>query len=298
MYDEAKENRKRWNVLFLENRRTKTVDEMIDFMSEEDDSISKLYDRFYWLSSEDISKIFNKEISNKSSTMEEYETLLNSEKSQEYCEILQKGPLKIFEEPQFNISKYYGANTSNSIELDTYITNPEFRQSGLARIIVYESLKNHIEKHFQDDKNSEIYLCSTLHRDNKSSKYVSEFFGLKDSLYVQRRSGRNREVHICKISKDEYKDYLEKMQDKLIVLYGYNPTNKKLSDNRKLEIIEEQLKYENRQVENLNATSYGNYSGTLSGVPRKMEKIENLQEMARKVRNQINRSIKAKMGGR
>ena len=274
------------------------MSEYIEKAAKEDDSISKLYDRFYWLSSEDISKIFNKEISNKSSTMEEYETLLNSEKSQEYCEILQKGPLKIFEEPQFNISKYYGANTSNSIELDTYITNPEFRQSGLARIIVYETIKNHIEKHFQDDKNSEIYLCSTLHRDNKSSKYVSEFFGLKDSLYVQRRSGRNREVHICKISKDEYKDYLEKMQDKLIVLYGYNPTNKKLSDNRKLEIIEEQLKYENRQVENLNATSYGNYSGTLSGVPRKMEKIENLQEMARKVRNQINRSIKAKMGER
>ena len=126
------------------------------------------------------------------------------------------------------------------IELDTYITLPKDRNSGLARIIVYEGIKKHIEKHFKNPNNSEIFLCSTLHRDNLSSKYVSEFFGLKDSLYVNRRKGRDREVHITKIPREQAMEYLTSMSDKLAVLYGYNPYNKHISDETKRRVLKEQ----------------------------------------------------------
>ena len=43
-----------------------------------------------------------------------------------------------------------------------------------------------MEQFFENESEQEIFLCSTLHRDNLSSKYVSEFLGLTDSLYVKR----------------------------------------------------------------------------------------------------------------
>lgn len=83
----------------------------------------------------------------------------------EYEEILKNSKLKIYEKPEFETEKYYSANTNNAVELDTYITLPKDRNSGLARIIVYEGIKKHIEEHFKNSNNSEIFLCSTLHRD-------------------------------------------------------------------------------------------------------------------------------------
>lgn len=281
------------------------MSEYIENLSKTDESIVELYDKFYWTSAEDISQEFGKEVNIKTDIMQEYEALINSQKalinnsrSQEYSEILQKGPLKIVEKPKFKINKYYNANTKNAVEIDTYITNPNSRQGGLARIIVYEGLKKHIEKHFENVKNNEIYLCSTLHRDNVSSKYVSEFFCLKDSLYVQRRNGRNREVHICKITRDEYKQYLDDIEDKLITLYGYNSGNKKVPDNKMLDIIKEQLKYEEEQVENLNVKSTGSYRGSFNGLTRKTEKIQELKEKARIIRSRMDKKIKSMMSAR
>lgn len=269
----------------------KYMSEYIEKLAIEDKSICSLYDKFYWIVSKDISKIFEKETHIQNSTMKEYEMLIDSQKSQEYNEILSKGPLKIFEDPDFDASKYFSANTKNSIEIDTYITNPDSRQSGLARIIVYEGLKKHIKKHFENSENNEIFLCSTLHRDNISSKYVSEFFGLKDSLYVQRRNGRNREVHICKISRDEYEDYLNNMEDKLVTLYGYNPQNKKISDQKRLNIIEEQIKYENEQIESLKVKSQGKYKGSFDGLTRKTKKIQELKEKAKIIHSRIKNEL-------
>ena len=253
------------------------MSEYIQNLSKQDETISELYDKFYWLSAEDISKEFNKEVTLKSETTQEYESLINSQRSQEYTEILQKGPLRILEKPTEDYSKYYNANTSNSLEIDTYITNPNSRQSGLARIIVYEGIKKHINRHFKNEENNVMYLCSTLHRENVSSKYVSEFFGLNDSLYVQRRNSRNREVHICEICRDNYKQYLDDMEDKIITLYDYNPNNKAVPPERKIKIIRAQLRYEEEQVENLRATSKCNYTGSFNSVERKTGKIEELK---------------------
>mgnify|MGYP007003731958 CR=1 FL=1 len=203
-------------------------------------NIQKKYEQFYWTNAEEISKEFGKQISELNERTQEYESFMQAE----YEEILKNSKLKIYEKPEFETEKYYLANTNNAVELDTYITLPRDRNSGLARIIVYEGIKKHIEKHFQNSENSEIFLCSTLHRDNLSSKYVSEFFGLKDSLYVNRRKGRDREVHIAKIPREQAMEYLVSMSDKLAVLYGYNPNNKHISNNTKKRVLEEQLKYE------------------------------------------------------
>lgn len=208
-----------------------------------DENIQQKYEQFYWTNADDIFKEFGKEMTKTNFKVQEYEKFIQ----QEYEEILKYGKLRIYEKPEFNAKKYYSSNTNNAIELDTYITLPKDRNSGLARIIVFEGIKKHMEKHFQNPKNSEIFLCSTLHRDNLSSKYVSEFFGLKDSLYVNRRKGRDREVHISRISREEAMEYLTSMSDKLAVLYGYNPNNKHISETTRKRVLEEQLQYEENE---------------------------------------------------
>lgn len=241
------------------------------------------YEQFYWITAEDISQEFNRSIINKNENAQGHDEFLEAE--QEYETVLQRGQLKIYEQPNFDESIYYSANTDNSIELDTYITNPENRNAGLARIIVYEGIKKHMTDFFKNPKKHEIFLCSTLHRDNLSSKYVSEFFGLKDSLFVNRRQGRDREVHICRISREKSIEYLSEMSDKLAVLYGYNPNQKHISDNTRKKILEEQLQYEIDEVKRINTVRThkkltGNIDSTLVS---KQKKIERLRKQIEKI---------------
>lgn len=243
--------------------------------------LEKKYEKFYWITADDIKKEFQKGIDiNRNPDILELETFMNQEQ-EEYKEIMKKGNLCIFDKSQFDEEKYYEANTKNSIEIDTYITHPSQRNSGVARALVYEGIRKHIQNHFSDPNNKEIYLCSTLHRDNLSSKYVSEFFGLKDSIYVQRRQGRNREVHICKIERENIPEYLENVQDKLIVLYGYNPSNKRLSPSRKVEVLNEQVQYEKDELLRLNSfkSSDKKYKGkNLNEITSKIHKIKQLKQ--------------------
>ena len=245
-------------------------------------NIQKKYEQFYWTNAEEISKEFGKQISELNERTQEYESFMQVE----YEEILKNSKLKIYEKPEFETEKYYLANTNNAVELDTYITLPRDRNSGLARIIVYEGIKKHIEKHFQNPENSEIFLCSTLHRDNLSSKYVSEFFGLKDSLYVNRRKGRDREVHIAKIPREQAMEYLVSMSDKLSVLYGYNPNNKHISNNTKKRVLEEQLKYEEDEHNRLKKakTVDKKFNGiNVKFINSKLRKIKRLKEQIQEI---------------
>ena len=258
------------------------------YMSEYIDKIheTKRYERFYWTTSEDIAKEFDVNIDKdkvRHAEIREYERLMELEEK-EYMQILKKGNLVIHEKPEFDETKYYNANTENTVEIDTYITSPNQRHTGIARILVYEGIKKHIDEQFKNPENSEIYFCSTLHRKNLSSKYVSEFFGLTDSLFVKRRQGRDREVHICKIEKENVNEYINNIQDKLIVLYGYNPTNKKLTNERQIEILKEQLKYEKAQFKRLNGIRHGehNYTGVLDDMHSKSSKILKLKSKLQK----------------
>lgn len=201
--------------------------------------IQQKYQQFYWTSVKDIEKEFGKQINTQNQNINEYEQMLEHSK------------LRIYEKPAFDISKYYSSNTENAIELDTYITSPGNRSAGIARIIVFEGIKKHMEKHFENPENNEIFLCSTLHRDNLSSKYVSEFFGLTDSLYVNRRQGRDREVHICKIEREKAMEYINTISERLAVLYGYNPNNRSITKEIKEKVLNEQIQYEQREFKRL-----------------------------------------------
>jgi len=242
------------------------------------EEIRDKYEKFYWITIQDIEKEFGNSKSEISSKMQDYDHFMDDEK--EYAELIMKSGLKIHEKPEFDERKYYTANTRNSIELDTYLTNPRSRSIGYARIIIYEGMKKHIEKYFKNSKNNEMFLCSTLHRDNLSSKYVSEFFGLTDSLYVNRRQGRDREVHICRISREQAVEYLADISNKLAVLYNYNPTNKKISDNTAIRILNEQIEYEEKERKRL--VEAKSVEGKLKGInhkfiPEKERKIEKLK---------------------
>ena len=271
----------------------KYMSEYIENMQES--SIKEKYEKFYWTNAEDISKEFGKTIDInkiKNNDIKEYEKSMKIQEEYEYNKILQNSKIVIHEKPEFEIEKYYKANTQNSVEIDTYITNPNARHAGLARILVYEGIKKQMKKHFNNDASKEIYLCSTLHRENLSSKYVSEFFGLKDSLYVKRRDGRDREVHICKIERQNVDEYLNKIQDKLIVLYNYNPENKKISQERKEDIIKEQIEYEKNELKRIQGYSKNTnnkYFGNIKDTESKIRKINRLNNMLNKNKEELER---------
>ena len=249
----------------------------------------KPYEQFYWMTAEEIGRIYGREIhleELKNKDVLEYEKMIQLQ--QEHQEILTKGKLKIYEEPTFDEEQYYSANTGNSIEIDTYLTAPNKRHSGTARILVYEGIKKHIARFFEHPQNKEIFLCSTLHRENLSSKYVSEFFGLKDSLFVKRRQGRDREVHITRIKREDAKQYLRDMEDKLNVLYGYNPQNKQLSTKRKQTILKEQLDYEKEEFKRLNRARHYpcKYTGNVKDIQSKANKILKLKQRLKQIESE------------
>ncbi len=245
--------------------------------------IQARYEQFYWTTAQDIFQEFVSTGQTANPSIAGYEEFMHSQV--EYEEMLKKGGLTIYEEPTFDQSKYYNANTQNSVELDTYITSPGSRSIGTARIIVFEGIKKHMQRQFADVQNGEIYLCSTLHRDNLPSKYVSEFFGLKDSLFVNRRQGRDREVHICRVLSEEADAYLSGIQDRLAVLYGYNPEQRQIPDEIKRKILEEQLKYEREELSRLNrAKTVGTLKGiNLRFVKSKSAKVKMLKKELSKI---------------
>lgn len=272
------------------------MSEYIQKQSETNPKLEQLYERFYWVTAEEISKEFGKKVEPREETAKEYETFIKKWRLEsEYMQTLKKGPLVIHEKPNFDESKYFTAKTSNSIELDTYITDPNDRRAGLARILLLEGIKKHMTEHFSNPENQEIFLCSTLHRDNLSSKYVSEFFGLKDSLYVKRRDGRDREVHICKVTKEQYPTYIEHMAKRVAVLYGYNPENIGISLEEQAQIIKEQLEYEEAEVSRLNLAASQKkktYNGNIDYKKSKANKVASLKGKLAQIEKKLQKEEK------
>jgi len=246
--------------------------------------IIKKYEQFYWITAGDIFEESGKKCNMGSEDVGQYESFIQAQS--DYETVLREQPLVIHEEPEFEESQYYSANTDNSVELDTYITAPNCRSAGTARIIIFEGIKKHVNRHFKNPENKEIFLCSTLHRDNLPSKYVSEFFGLTDSLYVKRRQGRNREVHICRIPREQAMEYLTSISDKLAVLYGYNPSQKHISTSTRLKVLKEQLEYEKKQHSGLQKARATDkkFSGiNVRFIEGKAQKIKRLEQEIKEI---------------
>lgn len=258
------------------------MSEYIKARAEQIPGLEQRYEMFYWTTADDIFREFGKNGKVQDEDETQLNQILHMEKEDiEYSKILQKGCLQIYEEPKFDVEKYYSANTSNSIELDTYLTDPDSRRSGLARILVMAGIEKHMKEHFEQSDDDEIFLCSTLHRDNLSSKYVSEFFGLKDSLYVKRRDGRNRQVHICKVERKDYKKYLDHMKKRISILYGYNPEHIPISKQEEVEILREQLEYENAEllrIQNIRGQKGRKFTGAIDYSKNKANKVYTLKQ--------------------
>ena len=258
------------------------MSEYIKARAEQIPGLEQRYEMFYWTTADDIFREFGKNGKVQDEDETQLNQILNMEKEDiEYSKILQRGGLQIYEEPKFDVEKYYSANTSNSIELDTYLTNPDSRRSGLARILVMAGIEKHMKEHFEQSDDDEIFLCSTLHRENLSSKYVSEFFGLKDNLYVKRRDGRNRQVHICKVERKDYKKYLDHMKKRIAILYGYNPQKLTISKKEEVEILREQLEYEKAELirlQNVRNQKGRKFTGSIDYSKNKANKVYTLKQ--------------------
>ena len=265
--------------------REKIISYMSEYIKNKSDKegkkVNKQYEKFFWMTADDVFKIIygkdNKNNKKMNEIIIESENLLQPEK--EHQQVFKNAKLKIYETPEFEQKKYFKANTNNSIEIDTYITDPNNRSQGLARKLVFEGIKKHLENNEKEIDTEDVFLCSTLHRDNVSSKYVSEFFGLKDSLFVNRRQGRDREVHITGIKRKDIEKYLTGIAEKLAILYGYNEENMDISDERQEEIIKEQLQYEKSEYKRLNKVRHSSdkYKGTIRNMVSKSVKIEKLK---------------------
>ena len=271
---------------------------MYDFIVKNNDKkqISN-YEKFYFMTLSDINElIYGKEYKmdvNPIFNELEKELMISNSDEKEQEHIMRNANFLVYEQSNFDVSQYFTANPNNSVEIDTYMTSPNMRNNGKARVIVYEGIKKHIEKFFENKDNNEIFLCSTLHRNNLSSKYVSEFFELKDNLYVKRREGREREVHITRVSREEKDNYLNRMEEKIAVLYGYNPNNLQISPERRKQIIRLQRDYELKEYGRLKDLMRGymqlrGYEEDSDVLPKKANKIMELRKQEMDLRNQEN----------
>ena len=242
------------------------------------------YEEFYWVDFNYLQNYYKKK-DQKQTSHNVYDSTTNA-----YDKILEYQKYKIYDKKHCkDISNYYTANTENTIELDTYITHPDNREAGVARILVLEGLKKSINNVLKSSKSNKIFIVSTLHEDNLSSKYVSEFFGLKDYLFVNRRKGRDRQVHICGIERDKIPEYLEQMEKKIAVLYDYNPNNIEISDEEQIDIFKEQLEYEKQQLNRLTNVKKIEDGKKYEGyINVKKSKVEILQGKISNVQNKMN----------
>lgn len=212
------------------------------------------YNDFYWVNLEYINKISSKA---QRKQLERATNMYKVDSSmQAYDKILDYQKYRIYDYSHCkNPSQYYEAHTGNTIELDTYITHPENREKGIARILVYEGIKKSIGDLLKNNANKKIFLVSTLHQENFSSRYVSEFFGLKDYLFVNRRNGRDRQVHICGIDREKIPVYLKNMEKKIAVIYDYNPNMIVISKQEQRSILMEQIVYEKDALSKLKSAT-------------------------------------------
>ena len=180
------------------------------------------YEYFYWLDFKTL--LNNVPEKSRKQTEDLFEYFSQKSSAIAYDKVLEFQKYKIYDKSHCeNISKYYDANPKNTIELDTYITHPDYRKNGIAEILTFEGIKKALDE--TDKNDNKIYLVSTLHEDNFASKYVSEFFGLKDYLFVNRRNGRDRQVHIYGMDRKDIPEYIKSVDKKLNELYNYKPKN-------------------------------------------------------------------------
>lgn len=249
---------------------------------------SKRYQDFYWVDLDYLKKELSKGDECVAQEDDELGDVNSNDKSNQYNstietydKVLEYQKYRIYDTQHCrNMDKYFTANTANTIEIDTYITHPDSREKGIARILVLEGLKKSLSNMMKKTDIKDVFLVSTLHEENLSSKYVSEFFGLKDYIFVNRRHGRDRQVHIFGMNKEDVPLYIEQMEKKIAVLYGYNPQNINISEKEREGILKEQIEYEVDELQRLNSIKEFDTKKKYTGyIKCKESKIQSLQKI-------------------
>lgn len=168
---------------------------------------SELYRQFYWVKASDLKDITQDKITNS------------------YDKYLEASKINVYGNHVQDITQYYAADVDNTIELDTYITNPDARQKGAAKILSFVGLSKTIEEFFQNSNSDNLYLSITLHKDNYLSENVAHFFGFEDYIDLERRSGIDRHVCMKCLNRNNYKTYLEQLSKKLSYFYDFGNQN-------------------------------------------------------------------------
>lgn len=175
-------------------------------------------------------------------------------------------------EPNIDVTKYFGANMDNAMEINTYIVDPKYQGSGLAKILLYEALKICMDKYFSKDGNNELYLNTTIHNENENSQRTINILGMKDYLYIERTKGINRRVYMKKITKEEYQDLLYDMAIELLMEYNYYSENFGIDINEMKERINKRLEEYYCLLNNINDIERKNY------YEGKIKSLQNLLE--------------------
>lgn len=165
--------------------------------------------------------------------------------SNAYDSFLEASKITVYGKKMDNPEEYYEANVYNTIEVDTYITDPEARRSGSAKILSTIALNKTINEFFNNNESDVLYLSVTLHKDNYLSENVANFLGFKDYIDLERRATIERKAYMKRIDRSTYKDYLKYLDKKLTYFYGYG--NESLT-NEEIEFFELEKSIHNQEI--------------------------------------------------
>ncbi len=229
---EKKYDLKIFNENFDETNKIRK--EIIKKMNEKTklENLVKLNRDFFYLDSNELKKN-NIEINKKDEIIKIYDEYLKKSKF-----------LINFKSENFNIENYFECNVENFIELDTFVTHPDFRKKGLTKKLIFNGIKKTLNKYF-NEKNIEIlFFVLTVHDDNFISKKICNFFEIYDFVNIERKKDIYRNVYIKKIKKNEYENYLEKIEKKMI-FFGFENNDKNI-----LITNEEKILFKKEKIEN------------------------------------------------
>ena len=163
------------------------------------------------------------------------------------------------EQPNFDLEPFFGVESKNSLEINTYAVRSDYRSAGLAKAMLYETLKAMFAIYFENPENNEIYLVSTIHNSNTNSQEVLGAFGIDKYLYVERMKDQNRRVYIHKINKEDLQEFLYEIELEILMEYNYYSENFGIDMLAMKERIERKIETYAKQLEQASNEKSINY---------------------------------------
>ena len=234
-----------------------------------------VYERFFWLTADDIAKEFDRN-PKKSKNMKECELITDCLEGIDEAVSIENGI----------------PDSRNTFIIDTCFTDNNSRNQGLSRILMFEGIKRQIERFFTNSDEDEMVLMSYAHGDSLSARHALNF--LEMNRIANKGTMLNRKTYERRIKREEAEQYISNMQERLVALYGYNPNGIVIPNDRKIEILKNQVSYdsvETRKIRTflfnrlMNRTRNEDTNGQLNSddyyknrIRRKMKSILSIQK--------------------